>query len=56
MLARFAKCWGSGSLEASRGGMLEVIAMLKVLLLLFYFFCGKNHDRLRSDKYKVTFC
>ena len=45
-----------GSLEASRGGMLEVIAMLKVLLLLFYFFCGKNHDRLRSDKYKVTFC
>ena len=45
-----------GSLEASRGGMLEVIAMLKVLLLLFYFFCGKNHDRLRSDKYKVIFC
>ena len=27
-----------GSLEASRGGMLEVIAMLKALLLLFYLF------------------
>ena len=41
MLARFAQCWGS--LEASRGGMLEVIgavgSMLKALLLLF-FFCG----------------
>ena len=45
-----------GSLEASRGGMLEVIAMLKALLLLFYFFCGKNPDKLRFDKYKVTFC
>ena len=43
MLARFAQCWGS--LEASRGGMLEVIgavgSMLKALLLLFYFFFGR---------------
>ena len=37
MLALFPKCWGS--LEASRGGMLEVIgavgSMLKALLLFF---------------------
>ena len=43
MLARFAKCWGS--LEASRGGMLEVIgavgSMLRALLLLLYFFAVK---------------
>ena len=42
MLARFAQCWGS--LEASRGGMLEVIgavgSMLKALLLLLIFLCG----------------
>ena len=42
MLARFAQCWGS--LEASRGGMLEVIgavgSMLQALLLLFYFFAA----------------
>ena len=52
MLTRFAECWGS--LETSRGGMLEVIgavgSMLQALLLLFYLFCGKTHDRLRSDK------
>ena len=39
MLARFAQCWGS--LEASCGGMLEVIgaagSMLKALLLFFNF-------------------
>ena len=43
MLARFAKCWDS--LEASCGGMLEVIGavgfMLQGLLLLFYFFVVK---------------
>ena len=43
MLARFAECWGS--LEASRGGMLEVIgavgSMLQALLLLFYIFVVK---------------
>ena len=42
MLARFAECWGS--LETSRGGMLEVIgavgSMLQALLL-FYFFALK---------------
>ena len=44
MLARFAECWGS--LETSRGGMLEVIgavgSMLQALLLLFYFFAVKS--------------
>ena len=42
MLARFAQRWGS--LEASCGGMLEVIgavgSMLKALLLLLIFLCG----------------
>ena len=42
ILAHFTPCWGS--LEASRGGMLEVIgavgSMLKALLLLLIFLCG----------------
>ena len=42
ILAHFTQCWGS--LEASRGGMLEVIgavgSTLKALLLLFYFFAA----------------
>ena len=54
MLARFAECWGS--LETSRGGMLEVIgavgSMLQAFAAVILLFCGKTHDRLRSDKYK----
>ena len=42
-LSRFAECWGS--LEAPRGGMLEVIgavgSMAQALLLLCYFFAVK---------------
>ena len=57
MLARFAKCWGS--LEASRGGMLEVIgavgSMLRALLLLLYFFAVKAMTDLGPTNIRLLF-
>ena len=57
ILAHFTQCWGT--LEACRGGMLEVIgavgSMLKALLLLLYFFAVKTMTDLGPTSIRLLF-